>query len=285
MTVQFALDLHIRVATYNVCNLFLCGEGEPKSPKALRALTRAVDRLAADVLVMQEVGSQASLDAFNARLKKSYPCAVCQPGNSTRGIHLAVLSRWPIEVHSHRDRVLTDGDGATVAAFADHSAALAQHPTPVGLQRDVLQVHTGDITLFGVHLKSKANPAWQCVASDDIRHLEARAVAAIVDEYHQQHQKESIILLGDFNDVPDAPCLAPLTRLGWTDPHGEKYARLGRNPSTYWPKRRTRLDRMLVSPETVQRLDKDTAELHSGEMLRRASDHYPISIDLVAWGQ
>ena len=276
----FQRNFTIRIATYNVRNLFLCGEGEAKPAREVRALVKAIGKIAADILVLQEVGSLASLEKLNQQLQIPYPHIGCLPGNSLRGIHLAVFSRVPVELVSHADTPLTTEAGEVLNAYADHVAAEQNLLSSVRLQRDVLEIRCSELTLFGVHLKSKGNPAWQCVSADEIRAVEARAVAQIVSAAQAVHGAKSQVLLGDFNELSSAENLQPINQLGWYDAHEEKFARLGRNPSTYWPKRRMRLDRILMSPETVPKLIDDSAQLFSGDLFRQASDHLPVSIDL-----
>ena len=280
MTVQNAKGSVIRIGTYNVQNLFLAGEGEAKPARALTALRKVIQRLDADLLVLQEVGSKHTLGLLNEQLPQPYPYFECVPGNSLRSIHLAVLSRLPIQVRSHKDEVLCDELGQTLPSFADALAAHEQRTSATTLQRDVLQVETEALTLFGVHLKSKGNPAWQCVAADEIRSLEAQVVARLVEAYVATHPETATVVLGDFNDLPSSDALAPLSELNWIDPHGLKCQRLGRNPSTYWPKRRMRLDRVLVKPDTVPLIVADSELIHTGELYRKASDHYPVTLDL-----
>lgn len=261
----------------------MCGEGEDKPQYEVRALIKVIEKIRADILLLQEVGSLETLTRLNANLKSPYPHLACVPGNSLRNIHLAVVSRFPIDVTSHRHALLTDAAGQPLLAYPDEQSAKLDRKSAVGLQRDVLQVEVADLTLFGVHLKSKGSPAWQCVAADQIRRAEAVTVAAIVRRYHDSQGTRSsrgAMLMGDFNDLASADCLAALAALGWSDPHELRYRELGRNPSTYWPKRRMRLDRMLVSLETVGRVMHESATIYSGELFRRASDHYPVTLDL-----
>ena len=65
-----------------------------------------------------------------------------------------------------------------------------------------------------------------------------------------------------------------------SDPMGEKLAATGRNPSTYWPKRRMRLDFLLLSAAAEGLYVADSARIHTGARAKRASDHYPVSVDL-----
>ena len=46
----------LKLATYNLKDLFLNGEGPAKSGKALRPLARMIDQIDADLIALQEVG-------------------------------------------------------------------------------------------------------------------------------------------------------------------------------------------------------------------------------------
>ena len=67
-------------------NLFLAGEGPTKPGKSLRPLARMIDQVAADVMLVQEVGSTASLQLLNQRLAKPYEYCAAVVGNSNRRI-------------------------------------------------------------------------------------------------------------------------------------------------------------------------------------------------------
>ncbi len=252
----------------------MCGEGPDKPGKELRPLCRMVNLLDADLLALQEVGSAATLRAFNALLKEPYAHSGCLVGNNNRSIHLAVLSRVPVQLTSHRAQVLTDPAGEV----------LMHQGQPLRLQRDLLLVRTAlpdrtPLALFVLHLKSRTSPGADLeLSADDIRAAEARAVAALVAAHQQRHADDLILLAGDFNDTVYSDALEPLRH--WWDPHGEQLRARGRNPSTYWPKRRARFDRILLCSRSAARLDAASPTIHSGHMARTASDHYPVSLEL-----
>jgi endonuclease/exonuclease/phosphatase family metal-dependent hydrolase len=281
----------LRIASYNLQNLFAEGDGgtrqgiAAKPAKALKALTGTLGSIAADVVLVQEVGSLKALQALNADLATPYPfCAVVE-GNSERGIHLGVLSREPFELTSHRHLVLCDEAGTPLLEYESEAAAGAGRAMPIRIQRDLLQVELdladqGILTLFNVHLKSKTNRPWRRLAADDVRSAEARSVAGRIGAYLQAHPHRPVLLGGDFNDLRSSDALQPLFALPWTDPMGEQLASKGGNPSTYWPKRRMRLDFLLLSPAAAGCLMPGSAMIHASQRAKRASDHYPVSVDL-----
>ncbi len=271
----------MRIATYNVKNLL--ADGKPAAE--LQALVGTIDALSADVLLLQEVGSANRLAATNEALTSPYPFIGLLPGNSNRGIHLAVMSREPFELTSHRSEVLTDEQGTELGEYDSQTDAEIGRSRPLLLQRDLLLTELaldglGTLALFNMHLKSKTNQPWRRLAADVIRAAECRTVARIVARYLAIHPRRPVIVGGDFNDTRHSEALSPLFELPLVDPLGEVLARSGRNPSTYWPKRRMRLDFLLVSEQVRGILVPDSGEIHTGARARRASDHYPVSLEI-----
>lgn len=282
--------LHVRIASYNVRDLFdeaaaaLAG-GAVKTSRELKALAGTIGAVAADVILLQEVGSKALLDDLNTALVSPYPFADLLKGNSSRGIHLAILSRRPFELTSHRSLELRTDTGTPLMEYDTEADALAGNATPARMQRDLMLAEVqlpdeGVLPLFNVHLKSRTNRSWRLLAADVIRAAEVRQVIDRVGAYMDAHPDRPVVLGGDFNDRRSSVVLEPLSGLSLSDPMGEALAASGRNPSTYWPKRRMRLDFLLLSPAARSRLVPDSPIIHSSERARRASDHYPVSLDL-----
>jgi endonuclease/exonuclease/phosphatase family metal-dependent hydrolase len=281
----------VRIASYNVHNLLdedgarLAGAAV-KTPPQMKALIGTLAELRADVVLLQEVGDGGVLDALNDQLPAPYPYLGVLPGNSLRGIHLAILSREPFELTSHRDAVLAGEDGEALSEYETEADAAAGCANPVRFQRDImlaeLLLEDGEpLALFNVHLKSKTNRPWKRLAADVIRAAEVRHVASTVRAYLDAHPGRGLVLAGDFNDTRSSDVLKPLFALPLSDPMGEALARSGRNPSTYWPKRRMRFDFVLLSPALRARMAAGSARIHSGQRAQRASDHYPVSVDLM----
>lgn len=281
----------MRIASYNVQNLFTDADARQhegavaKPAKAIQALSGTLAALGADAVLLQEVASAAALEQVNARLETPYPFAAVVEGNSERGIHLAVLSREPFEVTSHRQVELTDTAGTPLEEYPSEAAAFADQALPLRIQRDLLRIELdladqGALTLFNVHLKSKTNRAWRRLPADDVRAAEARQIAGLVEAHLLAHPERPVLIGGDFNDLRSSDSLAPFFALPLADPMGEQLAARGGNPSTYWPKRRMRLDFLLLSAAAQARLVHNSATIHASQRAKRASDHYPISVDL-----
>lgn len=277
------LGISIRIATYNVENLFADGE-EAKPRAARRALARMINLLDADFLMLQEVGSVEVLEQLNAELASPYGFVGLIPGNSTRSIHLGVLSRYVTDLTSHRETPLYDREGEILRVYTSESDALAGHKREARMQRDVLlarfRVGVVHVAVFGVHLKSFHTPLWMDLGTDVLREAEARCVTRLICDYRDDHPEDCVVLLGDFNDTASSDALAPIQQLDFIDPHKRWFQSLGRNPSTYWPRRRSRIDRIYLSPETADWVAEGSQTIHAGEMAKQASDHYPVSVVL-----
>ena len=280
----------LRIATYNVRNLFdedgaKLANAPCKTSAELKALVGTLAGLRADVILLQEIGSQRLLSEVNDRLPDPYPVVEMLPGNSNRGIHLAVVSRERVRLTSHRSLTLTDEAGQALGEYESEGDAAAHIRTPLRIQRDLMLAELqpdglDTLALFNVHLKSKTNRDWRLLAADNIRSAESRQIAAQIERYLTRFPQRPVLLGGDFNDTRNSEAVAPIFGLPLSDPLGETLAQSGRNPSTYWPKRRMRLDYLLVSAAARSLLVKGSAKIHGGERARRASDHYPVSLDL-----
>ena len=99
-----------------------------------------IDQIDADLIALQEVGSEHSLTRLNERLARPYAFARFAPGNSDRSIGLAVLSRVAVAVTSYADLHLRDSEGLVMQAYADEPSALAGILSPLRFQRDVMRV-------------------------------------------------------------------------------------------------------------------------------------------------
>jgi len=288
-------DSAVRIATYNLQNLFLDGEGAldaslpvegPLAPaKRVRPMARMISQVAADVMLVQEVGSQRSLDLLNDQLLQPYAHCEVLPGNSTRSIHLGVLSRYPIKLKSYRHLRLSDEHGTPLQFYPSAEHAAARDAQPIGFFRDLLQIEIQpgllpQLALFGVHLKSKTNPSWQLHGAGVYRAAEVRALCQVVEQYRAQQPVSGIGVLGDLNDLLSSDALQPLRELPLQDVVGAQLRRAGRNPSTYWPKRRMRIDHILLDDNLAAQLVPDSAVIHANNMARTASDHYPVSVTL-----
>ena len=277
----------IRFASYNVHNLFVDErDGPPKTERELRDLAKTINKLSAHVLALQEVGCHGALAQLNALLEQPYQHIGQLPGNSDRNIHLAIMSRFPIRLSSYRERTLIGEEGESLHEFDSEEDAQRARLSPLRMQRDLLLCEVSvpgmasPLAFFGVHLKSKTNRPWRALGADIIRLAECRLIVEVLKDYLEQHPDAHWLLAGDFNDTAHSDALLPLRSLEGFDAHAESLAANGRNPSTYWPRRRMRIDRILLVPQLQQWVVAGSAEIHQSQLARRASDHYPVSVDI-----
>jgi len=278
----------LRIATYNIRNLFdgVQNPGKEKETakpqKELIALGESMHDINADVMGLQEVESKDTLAHFRDQYlaDMGYREVVLVEGNDTRGIDVALFSRYPItSVISHKDlRFPVPGE-----------------PQPVGFSRDLLQVRIQGpnnyaFTVFVGHLKSHHGGA----VADVRREAEARAAQKIIADFQQANPRENFILMGDFNDAPNAKPVQPLVNpqvsgLGLTDVIQQD---LGNGPEvyTYHPKQyRSRIDYLLLSRSMMNEYVPKSVRLYKpfkqGEQWQKlyfynASDHIPVTVDL-----
>jgi hypothetical protein len=175
---------------------------------AARALAEP-DAALPDILCVQETENLDALRALNAdHFHGHYPYVVLLDGWDPRNIDVGVLSRFPItSLRSHIDDV--DERGARI------------------FSRDCLEVTVdlhgrASLTLFVNHFKSKfadtpgATAAEIAKATRDAnqrrRKQAARVLALVRERFRGEHDTALYAVVGDLNDVPTSPWLAPLLR-------------------------------------------------------------------------
>lgn len=279
----------MRLCSYNVKNLFVAGDAgiaqshygaRPKRQAEIRALARALNRVEADLVAFQEVGSLAALNSVNQLVSDHYPYLSVVPGNSRRGIHLGFASRQPMQLTSHADRSLLDVDQQLIEDYPDAASAKTGVTCSLGLQRDLLrcdlQIDGCQLSVFNLHLKSPNQPAWSRLRADELRQAESRLIARIVTESQQHAAQTAVVMLGDFNDLWPSAALLPLDEAGLIQ---VGFATAADNLRSFWPRAIT-IDHILVNAVAAQWLVPDSAMIHDAKSFRRGSDHCPVSVDL-----
>jgi endonuclease/exonuclease/phosphatase family metal-dependent hydrolase len=175
---------------------------------AARALAEPEGKLP-DILCVQETENLDALRVLNAdHFRSHYPYVVLLDGWDPRNIDVGLLSRFPITaLRSHVDDC--DERGARV------------------FSRDCLEATVdlngrASLTLFVNHLKSKFADATGQTAAEldaarkqaDLRRLKQaeRVLALVRERFRGEHDTALYAVVGDFNDIPSSPCLAPLLR-------------------------------------------------------------------------
>ncbi|HYD84405.1 MAG TPA: endonuclease/exonuclease/phosphatase family protein [Opitutus sp.] len=300
----------MRIATLNVQNLRLREDaGGPHFDGArdeimplskLSAEARALDRedrrltarliadADADILALQEVFDQRTLDAFHdahlAPLGAPYPHRICIPGNDGRR-HVALMSRLPLQdVQSHAAMSYADigldppeGDAASARVF----------------RRDCLAASCAGVQLYVVHFKAPSDPV-----SLSVVRREALSTRKLIERRFADPAAALWLILGDVNvnDVPTGDVIDVLTTdfahdLAAALPAAERWTYFHPAHISY-----ARPDRMLASPLLAARCGavevrregiSRAAEACAGPRLAgvgvirpRASDHALLAVDV-----
>jgi endonuclease/exonuclease/phosphatase family metal-dependent hydrolase len=198
-----------------------------------------------DVICLQEVESVFALRKFNEEyLGNAYDYAVLIDSHDERQIDVGVLSRLPVRgLRTHVD----DRDKETNEYI---------------FSRDCLEVQLAlgrsTLTLFVNHLKSKyAETPEQQKSAAERRRRQALAVLEIVRKRFpgRSFQNELFTVVGDFNDQPDSPSVAPLLVDSGLERALDRIPRL-EDRWTYWYRSENRvsqIDHILLSPALSHR--------------------------------
>lgn len=283
----------MRLASFNVQNMrlrdrFLDGARDRDLPSDLgaaaslldeydRALTAEVLAQAnADVVALQEVFDQATLDHFHdthlaPRMRAPYPYRHCLPGNDGRGLDVAVMSRIrPLAVTSHAD-LTTLRAGLPPAKELDRN-------TPI-FRRDCLEVALPGLTLFICHFKA---PYPETDRTAEVRHLEALAVRQIIESRFDDSDKARWLILGDLNEArAGRNAVAPLRGRFSVDlmerlPEKDRWSYFGAIDDIY-----SAPDVMLASPALARAAPQACPEILRLGMSREASRHSGPRLDSV----
>lgn len=289
----------IRIATYNVENLFdgnddpaLSGRNEDvddeKPEGELRAVARAIRRLDADILTLQEIESEAALlefrDTYLADM--GYEHVVSIDAGTDRGIEQSVLSRYPIASATNRPRMPLGGVhpelyGTQPNWYAGEPITFRRSPLIVDMELEGVGGSTYALTMVVVHHKSGRHAGYW-------RKAEARGVLKVLEELQRSDPERNLLVLGDFNaQAADPPLLtyfeAGFIDLGPTDGSAAVTHESGR-----------RIDLIIGTPGVAEDVVEGSAFVlgtparPAGVNWREldtfpgyAADHYPVSIDLI----
>ncbi|NOK23328.1 endonuclease/exonuclease/phosphatase family protein [Corallococcus carmarthensis] len=187
----------VRIAAFNVHRLFdtVCDTGScggsnyEELPTAeqfaaqVDQLGRAITPLDADIVLLEEVETQDSLNGLLGRVPQ-FEYSKLGETYSAASVDVAVLSRHPIiETRSHRSQYIYRPDGSATR-----------------FSRDLLEVHLDvdgtRVIVFAAHFRSK-------VDDDPGRRLaEANASREILLDSAREFPAALVVLGGDLNDIP-----------------------------------------------------------------------------------
>ena len=219
----------LTIATYNVKDLFdsVDEPSELHLDRKLDVLAGVIRTVDADVLALQEVSSEAVLDRLRERLPHAgsqlrYDTRIVGSADA-RGIRCALLSRLPVRA----SKVHT-------AEKLDFPRFRETDPAPFGaripLRRGIVHAEVdggpfGTVHVLVLHFKSVRPVPLRAAsgaplepetarerAEGELRTMvwrasEALFVRGIVDDLFAQHPGHSIVVTGDFNDVPGSTTL------------------------------------------------------------------------------
>lgn len=196
----------LRVGTFNIrlffdstCDSGQCGASDFEQAPSKAAFDARADEVAdairalnADVISVQEIETQVSMDALSSRLKDLYPTAVFGETGAPGSVDVAVLGAGTfLEARTHRYDPMTKPDG-----------------TPTYFAREFLEVHlqlgSQRVIQFSAHFRSKA--------SDDPgrRLAEAQTARDILLASAKEFPDAVVVLGGDLNDTPGSEPLEAL---------------------------------------------------------------------------
>lgn len=266
----------VRLATFNVRRFFdtVCESGRCESEdyevlplpayfeqRATR-IADAIRTLDADLVALQEVETQACLDALLARLTDVFPHGVIGETDTAASVDVAILSRTPFDaVLEHRDaNPLTLPDG-----------------TITSMSRELLEVHVRvelglPVAFFAAHFRSKVN-------DDPARRLaEAQTSARIVTARAAQSPEMLVVLGGDLNDTPGSPPLDALTAGGGLLRVADDLP-LAAQATYYYEGRGQSIDHLLLAPTRAElRVPGSSIVWRDGDGWG-GSDHAALSSD------
>lgn len=212
----YTLSVSLTVATFNVKDYFDSPRNAPVLAEKAREIARHVTRAEADVVALQEVGSEALLAAMLAHVPFGASYKVFFGGADRRGIGNAILSRRPVvesEIHAAADVPFP------VFRVGDPQPFAGRLPLRRPIVRVTIEALDARIHLFSTHWKSKlpkpeedasgVDLRWEGGigrAEADLRSLISRGAEALfarrlVERFAQLGE---VFVLGDLNDTIDS---------------------------------------------------------------------------------
>lgn len=225
----------------------------------VQAVASVVADLDPDVMILPEVENVSVLEALDEALDGAYPQRTILQSNDSRGLDVGALSKISFDdVVSHKSEQFNkEGTNEPDYRFA----------------RDCTEFHLTfngrRIALLGVHYRSKGPPD-----DPDKRLAEAQRCRAIGDEISADDPDLGVIILGDFNDLPNSPPVDWTLEGGWVDaaesvPNGDRYTFVFEGDLEL-------IDHQIANPLMADMLDESSVVIPHGADVDAASDHAPI---------
>lgn len=180
-------------------------------PEDRRLTAEVLAHADADVIALQEVFDQATLDHFHDHHLRAtgtapYPYRHCIPGNDGRGLDVAVMSRLPLRA------VISHAQETPASLGLDVPDGVA--PDLPVFRRDSLLVEVGLVTILICHFKA---PYPDAHATWPVRRTEALALRRLITRRFPDPASALWLILGDLNEPrrvdPHGPeaAIAPVT--------------------------------------------------------------------------
>jgi endonuclease/exonuclease/phosphatase family metal-dependent hydrolase len=264
--------------TWNVENLFRVDASAAQAEQhayqqKLALLARVINRHAPDVVGLQEVGGEEPLDDLQQTLGQAYPHRAISAFPDHRGIRVALLSKHAIDEQA--DIVnFPPGPMLQIPNLAENGEIILLTRMGRGALHIRVSKDGQDVHLITAHLKSKLLsfprpfPLNFIAASEEQRAQVAgltvmrRAAEAVTVRIYANGLLENnthtrLLLLGDFNDVPEAQ-----TSLILTGPPGSEIGTRGFNQADQGDDTRLFNLAPLINPaRRFSRIHRDQAEL------------------------
>ena len=276
--------MKVRIATYNCKNYFLSPESTSVKPaRERRALARVINTVNADILCLQEVENRSVLDEINQNLSNPYDYCLVENGNSNRGINVGIMSRLIFDGQSHKETHLKGKNKQLLYDYQTERCKATKSLSAVKFQRDLFltefNIKGKTLLLFNTHLKSRRNYQRLKHDADTIRWSEASMIREILSQYISKPDC-LVLLAGDLNQRNDGESIKPLT--DWAELRDPIYEDIEINDpaaTTFHSKPKERIDYVLPALNLYDYYVPGSAKIHKSTIARKASDHFPVSID------
>lgn len=216
---------NFKVMTWNVENLFrptadATPEEQERYHRKLRLIADTINQNAPDVVALQEIGGNGPLQDLQQSLDGTYPHRAVSTSPDGRGIRVGFLSTLPID----EEIEIVDFPAGPALDISDITASGGSEPV-VRMSRGALQIRvTKDglaLNVITAHLKSKLltfpRPGGSSFTPRDEgeraqvagiallkRTAEALTLRIHINSLLEGNGQTPLLLLGDFNDVPEA---------------------------------------------------------------------------------
>jgi endonuclease/exonuclease/phosphatase family metal-dependent hydrolase len=263
----------VRLATWNLHNYF--DEFDNPAVKepvfTHRQVEHKIDQLAGvvrriqpDLIAVEEIENMGLLQRLAVRAGGFRYAVLTQGNDMFRGINVGLLSRVPLAGYKSHRKMVLHADGM---------------PGERRFSRDCLEVHVQGpvpMTLLVNHLKSKLSGGR---IADSKRRAQAEGVATIIDQLERKTPGLPLAVVGDFNDDLHSWALEPVRTCAWLhDPFGSMT--LDKRCSFKFHGHELVIDYILLTDSLRTHLIEGSQTVHRGRDIEKASDHYPVSLDL-----